>query len=97
VSDEASRTAEQKAREQREADFVRLRISELHEKPIAGSFDLAHLRAIHAQLFRDLPEHQPGVIRMNTCGWRKARELEGGGLTEERARRLSAPAAGNSQ
>jgi cell filamentation protein len=30
-------------------------------------------------LFQDLPEHQPGVIRRDTDGWRKARELEGRG------------------
>jgi cell filamentation protein len=81
VSDEVSRAAEQQAREQREADLVRLRIVELAENPIAGNFDLAHLKAIHAHLFQDLPEHQPGVIRGDTDGWRKVRELEGRGAS----------------
>lgn len=42
-----------------------------------GGFDAAHLKAVHAYLFQDLPEHQPGVIRRDTDGWHKVRELEG--------------------
>ena len=75
MSDEASR----QDREEREADLVRLRIGELHETPIQGRFDRAHLQATHAHLFQDLPHHRPGVIRSNTDGRNKVRELEGQG------------------
>jgi cell filamentation protein len=70
---------EQRKREQREADLVIDRIAELYESPIQGNFDLAHLKAIHARIFENLPHHQPGVVRGDTDGWQKARELEGRG------------------
>ena len=66
-------------RERREAKLVFARIRELYETPVQGSFDRAHLQAIHAHLFQDLPHHRPGVIRSNTDGWNKVRELEGHG------------------
>jgi cell filamentation protein len=66
-------------RERREAKLVFVRIRELYETPIQGRFDRAHLQAIHAHLFQDLPHHRPGVIRSNTDGWNKVRELEGHG------------------
>lgn len=67
--------------DRREGWLVFARIRELHENPIAGDFDLAHLRAIHAWLFQDLPHHQPGVIRSDTeDGWIKRRMLEGEAL-----------------
>jgi len=65
--------------EVRERRLVFARLKELREHPIPGHFDTAHLKAVHAYLFQDLPEHRPGVIRSNTKGWRKARELEGSG------------------
>jgi len=34
----------------------KLRIEELREKPIAGKFDLEHLKAIHAHVFQDVYE-----------------------------------------
>jgi fido (protein-threonine AMPylation protein) len=66
VSDEASKDAERRKREKREADLVSVRAKELYEKPIQGNFDAAHLKAVHAYLFQDLPEHRPGVIRERT-------------------------------
>jgi cell filamentation protein len=39
-----------------EADFVAERSRELSETPLKGRFDLAHLQAIHRQLFRDMYE-----------------------------------------
>lgn len=78
MSGEPSPEASRKARERREANVVRLRIAELYETPIQGNFDLAHLKAIHAWLFQDLPEHRPGIVRADSGGWNKARTLEGG-------------------
>jgi fido (protein-threonine AMPylation protein) len=69
VSDDVSR-------ERRERRLVFARIRELAESPIAGCFDLAHLMAVHAYLFQDMPEHRPGVIRAETDGWQERRELE---------------------
>lgn len=37
-----------------ERDFARVRIAELAEKPVAGRFDLAHLKAIHGHIFGDV-------------------------------------------
>ncbi len=37
-----------------ERELVSLRLAELNEKPIKGSFDLNHLRKIHAYLFQDV-------------------------------------------
>ncbi len=66
------------AREQREADVVRLRLGELYQSPVRGQFDAAHLKVIHRHLFQDLPHHQPGVFRKGTRGgWIKQRSLEG--------------------
>jgi cell filamentation protein len=81
VSDDASDATQREARAQREADLVAVRVKELAEKPVPGLFDLAHLKAVHAYLFQDLPEHQPGVVRADADGWHKARELEGRGLS----------------
>ena len=74
MSDEAARLAEGQARE---GDLVSNRIGELHETPIGGNFDAAHLQAVHAYLFQDLPRHRPGVFRADTESWIKARALEG--------------------
>jgi hypothetical protein len=66
------------AHQRAEADLVANRLAALHEEPLTGDFGLAHLRAIHAWLFQDLPHHQPGVIRGDTAdGWIKRRTLEG--------------------
>jgi cell filamentation protein len=40
--------------EKQEADYAAVRSYELSQNPIKGSFDLAHLKAIHKQLFGDL-------------------------------------------
>jgi fido (protein-threonine AMPylation protein) len=77
VSGDTERLAEKKARENREANLVANRIRELHLSPVAGVFDLTHLKAVHAHLFQDLPEHRPGVARADSDGWNKARALEG--------------------
>ncbi len=72
------RLAEQKAREDREAELVTNRLAELYENPIRGDFDIEHLKSVHAYLFQDLPEHRPGVIRERTeDAWVKHRALEG--------------------
>lgn len=60
-----------------EADLVGNRIEELREKPISGRFDFAHLKAVHAYIFQDLPQHRPGVTRANIANWTKRRGLEG--------------------
>ena len=39
-----------------EYEQTKLRIEELREKPIAGKFDLEHLKAIHAHVFQDVYE-----------------------------------------
>ena len=64
------------ADDQREALLVQNRISQLVEHPIRGPFDLDHLRAIHAHIFQDLPQHRPGEVRGDTSGWSKNRQLE---------------------
>jgi hypothetical protein len=51
------------ADDRREALLVANRLSQLAESPIRGSFDLAHLQAIHAHVFQDLPHHRPGALR----------------------------------
>lgn len=75
MSDDASR-------EERERRLVFVRIKELAENPIRGQFDVAHLKAVHAYLFQDLPSHRPGVVRGDTKdGWIKHRSLEGRSAT----------------
>ncbi len=70
--------ADQKKKEQYEANVLRLRIAELYLNPIKGSFDAEHLKKVHAYLFQDLPEHKPGIIRERTeDAWIKHRALEG--------------------
>lgn len=76
-ADEATRQAEEKAREKRDADLVKNRIEELHEQPIKDDFDAEHLKAVHSYIFQDLPDHQPGVVREDEPGWIKTRVLEG--------------------
>lgn len=39
-----------------EYEHTKLRIEELRENPILGTFDLEHLKAIHAHVFRDVYE-----------------------------------------
>jgi fido (protein-threonine AMPylation protein) len=73
VTDDAESLAEQ-----REARYVSNRIGELFEKPVQAPFDVAHLKAIHAHIFQDLPHHRPGIVRADTDdGWIKHRSLEG--------------------
>jgi cell filamentation protein len=79
VSGENPKAGQQANREQREAQLVFARLKELYESPKQGGFDTAHLKAIHAYLFQDLPQHQPGKVRADSDGWNKARELEGRG------------------
>jgi cell filamentation protein len=77
VTEEEDRLAAQKLREQKEADLVKNRIEELHERPIAGNFDADHLKAVHAYIFQDLRHHRPGVTRDDTAEtWIKHRALE---------------------
>ena len=65
------------AADQREGNLVARRIRQLNEQPPIGNFDLAHLQAVHAYLFQDLPHHRPGVMRSDTSSWSKTRRLEG--------------------
>jgi fido (protein-threonine AMPylation protein) len=69
--------AEREARaQQREADLVQNRIGELYENPLQGNFDAEHLKAVHAYIFQDLPQHRPGVTREDAPNWTKHRGLE---------------------
>ena len=73
---------EKNARNKCEALSVSNRLRELYENPLPGDFDLAHLQAIHAYLFQDLPEHRPGIIRERTVeAWVKHRTPEGQSVT----------------
>jgi fido (protein-threonine AMPylation protein) len=81
--DDEARATRRAQQERAEADLVSNRIGELYEKPIAGKFDLAHLRAVHAYLFQDTPHHHPGEIRDDTGNWSKMRALEGKSGTYE--------------
>lgn len=56
-----------------------IRITEILDNPdlVKGSFDVQHLKNLHAYIFQDSPEHKPGFIRSNTKTlWFKDRELE---------------------
>jgi fido (protein-threonine AMPylation protein) len=64
------------ADDRREALLVANRLSQLAESPIRSGFDVAHLRAVHAHIFQDLPHHRPGELRGDTSGWSKFRALE---------------------
>lgn len=72
----SDRPEERDRREANEAKLVFARIKELNEQPIRGPFDLDHLRAVHAHIFQDLPQHRPGEVRSDTSGWSKNRTLE---------------------
>jgi fido (protein-threonine AMPylation protein) len=76
VNDQAKQAAEEAARRAREADLVSFRIAELRDNPVQGHFDAERLKAVHARLFQDLPEHRPGVMREDTTNWTKHRRLE---------------------
>jgi cell filamentation protein len=54
---------DQKALDLFEADATAVRMLELFTKPIQGTFDLVHLRAIHFHLFQDVYEWA-GQVRM---------------------------------
>jgi len=77
VTDDGRRRVDQESRDARKADLIANRLGELHENPILGNFDLAHLKAIHSYIFQDLPEHKPGITRDDRDGWVKTRLLEG--------------------
>ncbi len=54
------------------------RIAALQDAPIQGRFDSDHLRAIHAYIFQDSPQHSPGEYREEGAGplYVKQRALE---------------------
>lgn len=58
-----------------EALFVVNRIWELHESPVVGRFDVAHLCEIHRRLFQDIPQYHPGQLRPDAPYHLKARAL----------------------
>lgn len=72
--------------EQQEGLLVADRVRQLDQKPIAGKFDAAHLRAINAYLFQDMKhiagkekEYTPGEYRQPVPqgqDWMKQRYLE---------------------
>ena len=70
-------------RDAAEAKLVFSRIKELYEHPIRGPLDLDHLRAVHAHIFQDLPQHRRGEVRGDTSGWSKNRLLEGSNSVHE--------------
>ena len=75
---EAQQLEDKAAREASEAAQISLRILQLHVSPIKGKFDVRHQQAIHAHIFQNFPEHQPGIIRSDTShSWIKGRILEG--------------------
>jgi cell filamentation protein len=64
------------ADDRREALLVANRLSELSEHPLSGQFDRAHLQSIHSYIFQDVPENEPGKIRVAKGEWWKFRQLE---------------------
>lgn len=69
--------------ERREGALTANRLRELAETPVRGSFDVEHLKALHAYIFQDLLHHRPGEMRADTSGWSKFRVLEGSGNGHE--------------
>lgn len=75
-----------------EYEQTALRIAELRERPIRGSFDLDHLKAIHAYIFQDVYEWagQPRVVNLSKGGSSFVRvrhiEVEGARLADSIAR-----------
>ena len=64
------------SRERREAELTLVRLKELREKPLSGSFDCRHLQATHAYIFQDSKHHNPGQIRGDAAAHSKTRQLE---------------------
>jgi len=70
-------------RQQLEADHTFKRLVELELEPVRGSFDAAHLKAVHHRIFQDLPDagfHEvtPGEFRTQVPhgqDWMKQRGL----------------------
>lgn len=76
-----------KEKEKAEGKAVAYRLYQLHLEPLAGNWDLDHLKAINAYLFQDLPklgpewaeEYKPGCFRSQVPEnqfWRKNRLLK---------------------
>ncbi len=61
-----------------EAGLIASRIIEWAEQPLPARFDRAALTALHAHLFQDFPEYQPGSYRAPAPQHLKARALETG-------------------
>ncbi len=51
-----------------EGALTSFRLYELRGTPIPGAFDREHLQKIHAYIFQDLPDLQPGRIRTAVSG-----------------------------
>jgi cell filamentation protein len=71
-------------RQRLEGDLTSSRIAELKVRPVAGNFDLGHLREVHRRIFQDLPsagfsECTPGEYRPPVqpgVDWQKCRVLD---------------------
>ncbi|WP_426117316.1 Fic/DOC family protein [Massilia sp. PWRC2] len=72
------------SRQRLEGDLTSSRIAELKVNPVAGNFDLRHLREVHRRIFQDLPsagfpEYTPGEYRTPVppgVDWQKCRVLD---------------------
>ncbi|MDR3157452.1 MAG: Fic family protein [Zoogloeaceae bacterium] len=65
-----------------EAILVKRRVRQLLERPLAGNFDVLHLKETHRHILQDLPKIglwqynvQPGEFRQETQTWCKERVL----------------------
>jgi fido (protein-threonine AMPylation protein) len=52
------------------------RIEELQREPVAGNFDIVHLKEIHRRIFQDSPQHGPGQFRPDAPVHTKRRAME---------------------
>jgi cell filamentation protein len=76
--------SDDESRQRLEGDLTSSRIAELKVNPVAGNFDLGHLREVHRRIFQDLPsagfsEYTPGKYRTPVqpgVDWQKCRVLD---------------------
>jgi cell filamentation protein len=76
--------SDDESRQRLEGDLTSSRIAELKVNPVAGNFDLGHLREVHRRIFQDLPsagfsEYTPGEYRTPVqpgVDWQKCRVLD---------------------
>lgn len=76
--------SDHESRQRLEGDLTSSRIAELKVNPVAGNFDLGHLREVHRRIFQDLPsagfsDYAPGEYRTPVqpgVDWQKCRVLD---------------------